>query len=131
MEPSRQSLILQNRVLEEENEALKKEVRRLRNRCTVLERFYKEIVVGKRGYFHPAMNLPIDDAGFSTRVFKVLNELGMKVLGDIICYRGGGNSGILGIGPKGHEELQIVLKKHGLELGMNICKVFDDLSLEE
>ena len=131
MNVSKHTLVLQNRDLEKENEALKKEVRRLENRCAVLERFYKEIVIKERGYFQPAMNVPIDEVGFSNRVLRRLQEKGLKVLGDIICCPVRQIYNIEGLGGKSLKEIHDVLAKHDLQIGMDLCEVFDDLPLEE
>ena len=121
---SEQALDLQIQVLEERNAELEKEIRRLTHRCHALERFYREIVVRERGYFHPGMNVPIQQAGFSIRVLKRLEEVGMKVLGDLIfCQRKVYQ--LRGLGRKSNAEIKEVLEKHGLRLDMDICEVFD------
>ena len=122
---SEQALDLQIQVLEERNAELEKEIRRLTHRCHALERFYREIVVKERGYFHPGMNVPIQEAGFSIRVLKRLEEVGMKVLGDLIfCQRKVYQ--LRGLGRKSNAEIKEVLEKHGLRLDMDICEVFDE-----
>lgn len=83
-EISEQALELQIQVLEERNALLEKEIRRLTHRCQALERFYREIVVKQKGYLHPGMNVPVQEAGFNPRVLKRLEEGGMKVLGDLM-----------------------------------------------
>ena len=87
-EISEQAMELQIQVLEERNALLEKKIRRLTHRCQALERFYREIVVKQKGYLHPGMNVPVQEAGFNPRVLKRLEEGGMKVLGDLIfCQR--------------------------------------------
>jgi DNA-directed RNA polymerase alpha subunit len=122
---SEQALDLQIQVLEERNTLLEKEIRRLAHRCQALERFYREIVVRERGYLHPGMNVSIQEAGFSIRVLKRLEEVGMKVLGDLIfCQRRVYQ--LRGLGRKSNAEIKEVLEKHGLQLDMDICDVFDE-----
>lgn len=84
-EISEQALELQIQVLEERNALLEKEIRRLTHRCQALERFFREIVVKLKGYLHPGMNVPVQEAGFNPRVLKRLEEGGMKVLGDLMA----------------------------------------------
>ena len=84
-EISEQALELQIQVLEERNALLEKKIRRLTHRCQALERFYREIVVKQKGYLHPGMNVPVQEAGFNPRVLKRLEEGGMKVLGDLMA----------------------------------------------
>ena len=112
---------LQIQVLEERNALLEKEIRRLTHRCQALERFYREIVVKQKGYLHPGMNVPVQEAGFNPRVLKRLEEGGMKVLGDLIfCQR---RVYLLrGLGRKSNAEIKEVLEKHGLNLDMDICE---------
>lgn len=123
-EISEQAMELQIQVLEERNALLEKEIRRLTHRCQALERFYREIVVKQKGYLHPGMNVPVQEAGFNPRVLKRLEEGGMKVLGDLIfCQR---RVYLLrGLGRKSNAEIKEVLEKHGLNLDMDICDVFD------
>lgn len=123
-EISKQALELQIQVLKERNALLEKEIRRLTHRCQALERFYKEIVVKQKSYLHPGMNVPIQEAGFSTRVLKRLEEGGMKVLGDLILCRRRVYQ-LRGLGRKSNDEINEVLEKHGLNLDMDICDVFD------
>ena len=123
-ELSKQALELQIQVLKERNALLEKEIRRLTHRCKALERFYKEIVVKQKGYLHPGMNVPIQEAGFSTRELKRREEGGMKVLGDLILCRRRGYQR-RGLGRKSNDEINEVLEKHGLNLDMDISDVFD------
>ena len=123
-EISKQALELQIQVLKERNALLEKEIRRLTHRCQALDRFCREIVVKQKGYLHPSMNVPIQEAGFNTRVLKRLEEAGMKVLGDLILCRRRVYQ-LRGLGRKSNDEIYEVLEKHGLNLDMDICDVFD------
>ena len=113
--------LLENiRLLKRENELLRTELAIFRSRCkTEDEEEYSE----KEPYPMRAMNIPVAEVGFSTRVSNVLRLFDCELLGDVASHTENQLLKARQFGRKSLREIIETLEYYGLHLGMDVFAV--------